>query len=128
MSALVPHVPAALVDKLAKVAGLLGSDHDGERSAAAYRATVLIREAGLTWAEVIRAAGPRVVEREPEQPRSGGAQWYSQALACAARPGRLTPWERSFLDSLLAGGPYRSPLSPKQEAALNRIWRKAAAS
>ena len=128
MSALVPHVPAALVDKLAKVAGLLGSDHDGERAAAAYRATAIIREAGLTWRQVIEAAGPRVVEREPEQPRSGGPQWYSKALACAACPGRLTAWERSFLDSLLADGPYRGPLSPKQEAALDRIWRKAGAS
>lgn len=64
------HVPVELIDKLSKVAGLLGSSIDGERSAAAFGATALIREAGLTCAEVIRAAGPRLPE-----PASTGEAW-----------------------------------------------------
>ena len=63
------------------LAGLLGSDHDGERRAAACRATALIRDAGLTWAEVIRAAGPRSTECHGAE-REVGVDWYSKLTAC----------------------------------------------
>jgi hypothetical protein len=35
-----------------KILGLLGSAHDGERSAAALKATAMLREGGKTWADV----------------------------------------------------------------------------
>ena len=35
-----------------KIVGLLGSDQAGERSAAALKATAMLREAGKTWADV----------------------------------------------------------------------------
>lgn len=38
--------------RLRKICGLLGSDHDGERAAAAAKATALLREAGKTWADI----------------------------------------------------------------------------
>lgn len=40
-------------DRLIKLLGLLGSDHEGERGNAARMASDLLRGAGLTWAEVI---------------------------------------------------------------------------
>lgn len=40
------------LDRFRKVLGLLGSDHDGERSAAALRATAMLKEAGMGWADV----------------------------------------------------------------------------
>ena len=52
-------IPAGIVDKLAKIAGLLGSDCDGERSAAAFQASRILFEHRLTWRQVIEAAGPR---------------------------------------------------------------------
>ena len=40
-------------DRLAKIAGMLGSAHEGERAAAAMKATGLLQSIGLTWPEVI---------------------------------------------------------------------------
>ena len=102
MSALIPHVPAALVDKLAKVAGLLGSDHDGERSAAAFRATTLIREAGLTWRQLIEAAGPRATDARSNCDALPG--WRQQLQVIVDRSKDLTAWEAGFVRSTLAQG------------------------
>ncbi len=46
-----------VADRLAKLCGLFGSDHDGERANAARLADQLIREPGLTWPDVIISAG-----------------------------------------------------------------------
>lgn len=40
------------VDRLRKMLGMLGSDQPGERSAAALKATELLRDAGMSWADV----------------------------------------------------------------------------
>ena len=110
------HVPAELVAKLSKVAGLLGSAHDGELSAAAYRATVLIRDAGLTWAELIHAAGPR----EPKE-FDLESDWRSVANECPELDGMvqdLTDWERAFLANIAARS---HPPSKMQREILDRI-------
>lgn len=36
-----------------KVLGLLGSAHDGERAAAALKATAMLRDAGKSWGDVV---------------------------------------------------------------------------
>lgn len=43
--------------RLAKLLGLLGSAHDGERDNAARFATDLVRESGETWETVLKANG-----------------------------------------------------------------------
>lgn len=40
------------VDRFRKVCGLLGSDQDGERSAAALKATEMLKAAGKSWEQV----------------------------------------------------------------------------
>lgn len=40
--------------KLVKVLGLLGSSHAGERANAAEHASRMLKEAGLTWYDVLR--------------------------------------------------------------------------
>src|SRR5215831_19632090 len=52
-----------LIDRgrLIKLLGLLGSDHNGEIAAAGRLADALIRDAGVTWADVI---APETVQRE----------------------------------------------------------------
>ena len=45
---------AAVPTKLIKVLGMLGSDHAGERDNAAQAATKILRDAGLTWYDVLR--------------------------------------------------------------------------
>lgn len=51
-----PALPPADIERLARICGLLGSSHDGERSAAAYQATQLLRRHGLSWRELVEAA------------------------------------------------------------------------
>ena len=48
-------------ERLIKLLGLLGSDHNGEIASAGRMADALIREAGVTWADVI---APARVQRE----------------------------------------------------------------
>src|SRR5215471_8175975 len=48
-------------ERLTKLLGLLGSGHDGEIAAAGRMADALIRDAGVTWADVI---APETVQRE----------------------------------------------------------------
>ena len=48
-------------ERLIKLLGLLGSDHNGEIAAAGRLADALIRDAGVTWADVI---APETVQRE----------------------------------------------------------------
>ena len=48
-------------ERLIKLLGLLGSDHNGEIASAGRMADALIRDAGVTWADVI---APDAVQRE----------------------------------------------------------------
>jgi hypothetical protein len=43
-------------ERLADLAGMLGSDHDGERATAAHMATVQLKSMGLTWRELVGRA------------------------------------------------------------------------
>jgi hypothetical protein len=43
----------ALMRKLAKVLGMLGSDHEGERAAAARRAEALRKKLGVAWDDIV---------------------------------------------------------------------------
>jgi hypothetical protein len=119
MSALDP----SIATKLAKICSLLGSHHDGERSAAAHAATKLLRAQGLSWEDVFTPALPAPpqwpVHREPTYQAS--VMSHAAKVRHARRyPERLTNWEVTFLADL---GRCRS-LSPKQAVALDRIMAK----
>lgn len=47
-------LPPATRDRVVKVAGMLGSSHDGEVLAAARQLERLRQEVGVTWAELIQ--------------------------------------------------------------------------
>ncbi|MBP0493679.1 hypothetical protein [Roseomonas indoligenes] len=51
--------------RLARVLALLGSDHDGERAAAALAAHRLIKRLGLTWPDLLAPADPRAAPEPP---------------------------------------------------------------
>jgi hypothetical protein len=51
----------AVSERLVKVLGMLGSDYPGERANAAQMATQILKDAGLTWYDVLD------VEREPRR-------------------------------------------------------------
>jgi hypothetical protein len=44
--------------KLVKVLGMLGSTHAGERDNAARQATRMLKDAGLTWYDVVNIVEP----------------------------------------------------------------------
>src|SRR3954462_2039623 len=113
-----------LANKLAKVLGMLGSDHDGEIAAAGRRAHAMVKGAGLTWNQVLAPANS-----PPESPYRPPRRWRrpasaSDAAALCLQWGEvLTDWETDFCRSLV--GRYR--LSPKQSEVLNRIAAKCEA-
>lgn len=60
-------------ERLIKLAGLLGSSHEGERAAAAAKATTLLHSRGLNWAGLLSGllvAEPRRYLTRPETRRA----------------------------------------------------------
>lgn len=96
-------------ERLAKLCGMFGSDHDAERAAAARMAHRLVNERGLSWFDVILPVNKRadVVEEQ-----------IGMALA---NLDALSMWERGFIYTIR----YKSDLSPKQLAVLDRLAAKA---
>jgi hypothetical protein len=86
-------LPATSRATLAKILGMLGSDHQNERDNAALAAHRLVTQAGLTWEQVIMPAAV-------EKPLPELATWHKTVNECLARPGSLTPWEVKFLLNL----------------------------
>lgn len=88
-------------DRLKKILGLLGSDHPGERDAAAQAANKLVRERGLAWGDVI---GPPIVPDHVPRIRAWRADdsdWRRMASFCAARQWLLCPKDRDFVRSMV---------------------------
>lgn len=82
-----PPLDAATADRLAKLCGMLGSDHDGERASAAAKADRLVRDAGLTWPEIIcPQPAPRWLP--VDSPRDLARQ-------CSRYPAVLNEWNKN---------------------------------
>jgi hypothetical protein len=99
-----PHDPPALNaadrQRLAAILGRLGSDHAGERDAAALTATRFLRTRDLQWSDVIGA--PALPPRQ--QPASlvlvdWPARWRGAVQLCLTAVG-LTEWQREFLHTI----------------------------
>src|SRR3954454_2454639 len=91
--------------RLAKLLGVLGSDHDGEIAAAGRAADRLVRQAGLRWPEVILPALAPPVGDDTIANQIDFILGFSDALS---------DWERRFIYSIAR---RRGPLSEKQVAA-----------
>ncbi len=105
---------AADADKLAKILGMLGSDHPGERDAAAIKAAAFVRSREVTWPDIIRPGPP------PRwQPVSNTRDL---ALQCAKFPAVLTVWECQFLAEIAS---LPRPPSAKQLSILRKIAERA---
>jgi hypothetical protein len=114
-----PALAPAQAQRLIKLLGLLGSDHDGEVAAAGRHADRLVRESGLTWSDII------AVKRELEQrfPRVR-AHRYERSINATLRDGAgvLSQWEVQFLNSLLG----RNRFTDKQASKFSEILYKVA--
>lgn len=116
MPTIILHPPQR--DRLVKLCGLLGSDHAGERDSAAVMASRLLRECGLTWADVILpqleladAAGSNRAAPPTTGGHAAAARWV------LARQVMLNRWERSFIEGIQD----RPTLTPRQAATLAGI-------
>jgi hypothetical protein len=113
--------------RLAKLLGMLGSDHDGEVVAAAKQAERLRRKAGITWAEI-------VVPAKSLASRSDHLEWPETTTEsielCIEHADVLSGWDKKFLASIARRSP--NTLSEKQLSVLARMvrtimaWRVAA--
>lgn len=102
-----------LIERLAKICGLFGSDQMGERAAAADRAEKLRLQTGLSWADLLLGSGP-LPAFDPETATPA-------ALAARCAP-ILTEWEKEFLASLSS----RYAFTAKQSNRLRIIRTKCA--
>jgi len=111
---------ATTAQRLAKLCGLFGSDHDGERAAAAAMADRLVRGLGLTWLDVIM---PRTL---PAPPTRSARRWRwpesdeGKLTFLLRHLNLLTDWERQFVVNLRRFHSW----SPKQRAVVDRLVAK----
>jgi hypothetical protein len=107
----------ALVDlqRLARVCGLFGSDHDGEALAAARQAEKIRKKLGVTWEELlVPSARQRAADPAPEDL----TDWRWACHFCLERYWSLTSWELDFVATVAR---YQKPPSAKQLIILHRL-------
>ena len=107
-------------ERLAKILGMLGSDHAGERSAAGLAAHRLLREQRLTWRDVIVAPSASSVSPRIRSWRSTESDWQRMARFAWARRDLLSPKDQEFVRSMLN---WRDP-SEKQQDWLAGIYAR----
>jgi hypothetical protein len=100
--------------RLVKLLGMCGSSHDGERAAAARKATELVHSLGCTWADVI---GAPTTAASAHRSRD----WRTQVGECLLNEELLRPRERKFMNDLLR---WRGDLTEKQSNWLDAIHER----
>jgi hypothetical protein len=119
-------VSAALLDpqagdRLAKLCGMFGSVHDGERATAAAKAGALVRSLGLTWRDVIAVPAPGIAPRQAPRSWPVSRDWQRMAEFCRLRCWRLSERERRFIDSISR---RQGELTEKQQSWLVDIYAR----
>jgi len=107
----------ALVDlqRLARVCGLFGSEHDGEALAAARQAEKIRKKVGLTWEELLV---PSIRQRSEDPPPDDLTDWRWACHFCHEHYRWLTSWELDFVATVAR---YTKPPSAKQMIILQRL-------
>ena len=102
-------------ERLARLLGMVGSDHAGERDNAARAAHRLVQQHGITWFDLVVLPPPPDGDDPDADPM--GADWRRTAAACSRYPHLVNRWEAGFLAAL----PRFPRLSPKQRSILVKI-------
>jgi hypothetical protein len=94
-------LPQEAADRLTKLLGMLGSEHDGERATAAAKANAFVRAMGLTWRDII--SPPLAPDHAPRirSWRANDSNWRRMAEFCHARRWQLNQKDRDFVRSML---------------------------
>jgi hypothetical protein len=102
---------------LAKVLDVLGSEHAGEALAAAKLATAMMREAGLSWDEVLRSELPPNVTSRLASAADGASSGVAPGPGPMGmrRERDLSPYEQFFMLLL-------SPRTPNHVRKELRGW------
>jgi hypothetical protein len=106
-------------DRLAKLLGMIGSDHDGEALNAAKLANKMVGEAGMTWTEVLG----RTANKMSSDDHSDITDVASVCLEIMRSGLRLTMKQRDFIDNIPM---FNSP-SEKQLSWLSHLLERARA-
>lgn len=114
-------------DRLIKVLALLSSDRDGERAAAGYAATRMLRDRGLDWDVLIAPVLPaphRPATPSTDRPETSAPFAWADGLMLVLRhPGMLSPWEAGFFADLRT----RRRWTPKQVDVLAKVHARLVA-
>jgi len=94
-------------ERLAKICGMLGSNHEGERASAASLADKFVRDLGLTWRDIIF--------------RQTNSDLGEKIRVALANLDALSMWERGFVYTVHG----KCWLSPEQLELLDQIVDKA---
>lgn len=126
-------------ERLAKICGLLSSDHDGERATAALLVSRTMRAAGITWEDVFavpdasEVAGAPRADRATQRPRTRARQpsmmmpHQGRALWALTFHAMLSEWERGFLQSLAQQRRASSGQLDKLEEIIADLRKRGAA-
>ena len=111
------------IERLVKLLGMLGSNHDGEHAAAALKANALVRDHGLVWSDIIPTPH---ADRRPNDARAKNqddqkVDWRIMRDFCAQRSHLLRPREQEFIDHIDS---WRDALTEKQSAWLVSIYTR----
>ena len=130
-----PKLSADRIEWLAKIAGMIGSAHDGEVAAAARKLAEALASDDLTLSDVIRGYCPQQAVQQPPRAYPASAQdFYRDPAEFRRKEPRhrahieaclgamdLTDWEHDFLISIRSA----ATLSDKQKAILARLYNRA---
>ncbi len=120
-----------VLDRLAKLAGMFGSEHLGERASAAKMAHELVVKLGLTWADLLVPAALPIVRMHPVpgsghghgmKPANVGARHQYQARMMLLRPRAFSEFERAVLQTVSNS----RTISDKQRDILRQCQEKYA--
>jgi hypothetical protein len=99
-------------ERLAKLCGMFGSEHDGERAAAALKANEFVRDLGLTWSDIVLKSTAIVVRND---------DWRRMAEYGHKHRWRLDGRERRFVETMLD---WQGQPSERQRQWLTDIYAR----
>ena len=128
-------LPEAAAVRFAKLAGMIGSDHDGEALNAARAATRLLRDNGMTWGQALtsRPVTAHVSRPQTDHPSSSPrpvpptTARYRKLMLCRSVADIFNVAEKDFIRDMAAivGFGSRRALTGKQEAWIERLHIRA---